>query len=153
MSEPAQIHRRPDASEVRRLLTAAHLPTEDLTPAHFEHFFGCGPEQAIEGAVGIEILGEEALLRSLVVTDEARGRGYGIALVAAAEQDASACGVQRIYLLTTTVARFFARLGYTEIPRDDAPASVRMTSEFSSICPTTSVLMMKRLEPAEGWRR
>lgn len=150
MSDAPRIHRRPDATEARRLLDAAHLPTDDLTPAHFEHFFACGSHQSLEGAIGIEILGDDALLRSLVVDPAARGRGYGAALVAAVERHALACAVKRIYLLTTTAATFFARLGYLEIPRDDAPRSIRMTSEFASICPSTSALMVKHLEPTRA---
>jgi len=139
------VFRQPSESEVRRLLSEANLPTADLTPGHFEHFFGCGARQAPKGVVGLECHGAEALLRSLVVDAAARGHGCGKALVAAAERYARERGVKRIYLLTTTAAKFFERLGYTVAAREEAPECIRATSEFSGICPSGSVFMAKDL--------
>lgn len=139
------IFARPAHGAVCRLLGEAKLPAADLTRRHIEHFFGCGVEQAPRGAVGVELHGGEALLRSLVVDPQARGRGCATALVARAERHAREQGARRIYLLTTTAADFFARLGYKRVERNGAPESIRATSEFSSLCPVTSVLMMKEL--------
>ena len=72
-------------------------------------------------------------------------RGCATALVARAERHARERGARRIYLLTTTAADFFARLGYKRVEREQAPGSIRSTGEFSSLCPVTSVLMMKEL--------
>jgi amino-acid N-acetyltransferase len=144
------VFRKPPESEVLRLLGEAGLPFSDLTPSHLEHFFGCGSEQAPSGVVGLEIHGAEALLRSLVVADSVRGQGYGTLLVAEAERHARECGVEHVYLLTTTAARFFESLGYVAVTRDEAPASIRATSEFSGICPASSVFMMKDLTAGAG---
>jgi amino-acid N-acetyltransferase len=141
------VFRQPSEPQVRRLLDAAKLPTADLTARHFERFFGCGPEQAPRGAVGLEIYGAEALLRSLVVEEAARGQGCGKALVAEAERYARDRGVRQIYLLTTSAAKFFERLGYTPAARDAAPACIRTTSEFAGLCPTSSTFMVKALDP------
>ena len=140
-----KVFRRPPERQVRRLLGDAKLPTADLSPRHFEHFFGCGTKRALKGAVGLEICGAEALLRSLVVDEAARGRGCGKALVAEAERHARDCGARRIYLLTTTAAEFFAGLGYAAAAREDAPARIRDTSEFSAMCPASSTFMVKDL--------
>ncbi len=148
-----RIFPKPSESEVRRLLAEAGLPAEDLAPDALEDFLGCGPEGALTGVVGLEILGTEALLRSLAVARSERGRGYGKMLVAEAERRARARGVERVYLLTTTAAEFFARLGYHEVPRDEAPPSIRVTSEFSVVCPTNSVLMLKVLASGVGGAR
>lgn len=139
------IFRGPPEPEVRRLLTDANLPISDLAQEHFEHFFGCGPEKSPKGVVGLEIFGSDALLRSLAVEEKIRGRGCGKALVAEAERYAQRRGVHRIYLLTTTAAKFFERLGYRAISRDDAPECVRATKEFSALCPLDSAFMVKDL--------
>ncbi|MEJ2175684.1 MAG: arsenic resistance N-acetyltransferase ArsN2 [bacterium] len=139
------IFRHPPESEVRRLLSAAALPDDDLTPQHLAHFFGCGSLQAPQAVGGVEIHGHDALLRSLAVDENARGRGCGKALVAALEQHAREQGVRHIYLLTTTAARFFEDLGYRPVARDDAPDSIRATAEFSSLCPGSAAFLAKKL--------
>lgn len=68
-----------------------------------------------------------------------------MALVAKAEGHAKAHGVEEVYLLTTTAEGFFARLGYERVEREGAPESIRGTKEFSSICPSSAVLMRKLL--------
>ncbi|MDP3814562.1 arsenic resistance N-acetyltransferase ArsN2 [Pseudomonas sp.] len=136
---------RPAAAAVKALLTAAELPTADLRAEHFEHFIACGPKDSPDAVVGLELYGEVALLRSLVVAAGARGKGYGTSLVAAAEAYAGQQGVQEIYLLTTTAEAFFRQLGYVTSARAEAPAAIRQTAEFSSLCPANSAFMRKRI--------
>jgi amino-acid N-acetyltransferase len=54
-------------------------------------------------------------------------------LAAAAERNLAA-----VYLLTTTAAPFFRRLGFVNTSREDAPIEVRASSEFSTVCPSTA---------------
>jgi amino-acid N-acetyltransferase len=136
---------RPPEQSVRRLLEEEGLPTVDLTTGHFEHFLGCGAKEAPDGVVGVELHGHEALLRSLSVAKHARNRGYGRALVDAAERYARKRGARRMYLLTTTAEEFFERRGYRVVARDAAPESIRATREFSTLCSSSSTLMMKAL--------
>jgi len=136
---------RPPASAVTRLLAEAELPSSDVTTAQLEHFFGCGSIRAPDGIVGLELYDSVALLRSLAVRSDCRGRGCGAALVARAEQHAESQGVREIYLLTTTAERFFERLGYTRVPREAAPLAIRQTQEFSVLCPSSSAFMVKQL--------
>lgn len=140
-----QIFRRPSERDVRRLLAAATLPLDDLTPEHLEHFFGCGAQDAPFGIGGVELHGRDALLRSLAVDEQARGRGCGRALVAALEAYAHREGVCRLYLLTTTAAHFFERLGYRSVARDTAPDAIRAAPEFAALCPASAVFMAKDL--------
>lgn len=142
---PVEIVRSPVRAAVTALLEAANLPTSDLTDDHLEHFFFCGPRQAPTGVVGLEIIGSDALLRSLAVSAECRATGAGSALVARAEEHARSRGIRAIFLLTTTAEKFFARRGYARIGRDQAPESIRSTREFADICPASSALMVKHL--------
>ena len=145
-----QIFRQPPASEVHRLLSDSGLPTTDLTSQNFEPFFMCGSKQAPKGVVELEIYGSEALLRSLVVDESNRGQGCGKALVADAERYAQKRDVRHIYLLTTTAAKFFEGVGYAATAREEAPESIRTTSEFSSLCPLSSAFMVKDLTPHQA---
>ena len=135
----------PDLERVKALLAAAQLPVEDLTPAHCRDFFFTGSPAAPTGLVGLEILGDVALLRSLVVTPTGRNAGAGTALVRHAEDHARTHGVRGLYLLTTTAEAFFAKRGYQRAPRETAPAAIKSTREFSGICPTSSAFMSKQL--------
>jgi amino-acid N-acetyltransferase len=125
------------------LLQSQELPVSDITDAHLEHFFFVGSDGSPTGLVGLEIYGADALLRSLVVGENARNKGLGSALVEHAEQYAGSKSVRSIYLLTTTVEAFFKRLGYQRIDRSHAPSSIERTREFSSLCPASSAFMVK----------
>jgi amino-acid N-acetyltransferase len=129
------------------LLESQGLPASDITDEHLEHFFFVGSDGSPTGLVGLELYSEVALLRSLVVGENARGNGLGSTLVEHAEQHAATMGVRSLYLLTTTAERFFKRLGYERIGRSQAPTSIKETREFASLCPATSAFMMKTLLP------
>jgi amino-acid N-acetyltransferase len=145
MSERLMIRERPPLPSVLALLQAQGLPLSDITDQHLEHFFFAGSDGSPTGLVGLEIHGVDALLRSLVVVDNARGKGLGWTLVEHAEQYAASKGVRSIYLLTTTAEGFFKRLGYERIDRSRAPPSIKRTCEFASLCPASSAFMAKSL--------
>jgi amino-acid N-acetyltransferase len=140
-----EITTKPDEAAVKRLLTGAGLPTADLTAAHMAHFFGCGAPAGLAAVVGLELYGDVGLLRSLAVAIPARGRGLGKRLVAHAERYAQERGVRELYLLTTTAEAFFSRLGYRRVERDAVPDAIKATREYSGICPTSSVVMTRKL--------
>jgi amino-acid N-acetyltransferase len=110
-----------------------------------EHFFFTGSDGAPSALVGLEIYGEAALLRSLVVSAAARTQGLGSALVRHAEEYAAAHQVRALYLLTSTAEAYFERRGYRRIDRSEAPPSIQSTREFASLCPSSSAFMIKRL--------
>jgi amino-acid N-acetyltransferase len=144
MLEPFMIRARPPLLPARAFLAAQGLPIEDLTDEHLEHFFFVGPDGAPIGLVGLEIYGAHALLRSLAVDEGERGRELGSRLVKRAEDHATAQGAGLIYLLTTTAEGYFARLGYARIDRSEAPPPIQATKEFATLCPASSVLMLKK---------
>ncbi|MBY5938115.1 arsenic resistance N-acetyltransferase ArsN2 [Marinobacter nauticus] len=127
------------------LLNRAGLATSDINQPGSICFFGCHQSGKLIGSVGIEIRKKSAMLRSLATHEEVRNTGLGRALVEHAELNASHMGVSDIYLLTTTAADFFERLGYEQLCREQAPDAIRKTTQFSDLCPTTSNLMRKVL--------
>ena len=139
------IFAKPNEAAVKQLLSESGLPIEDITAQHLQDFFGCGSGPKLEGVIGLELYGDVALLRSLAVASSRRGTGVGSGLVAHAERHARDQGVQSLYLLTTTAEAFFMRRGYARIPREDAPAAIKGTKEFSGICPASSAFMVKQL--------
>jgi amino-acid N-acetyltransferase len=146
MNEPLLIRARPPRATALALLQASKLPTEDLHDRALDHFFFSGSEDSPTALVGLELYGSDALLRSLVVDERARGRGLGASLLEHAERYAAVHGVTSLYLLTDTAESFFKRLGYTRIDRSAAPPSIKGTREYSSLCPQSSAFMVKQLK-------
>ncbi|MEM7407873.1 MAG: arsenic resistance N-acetyltransferase ArsN2 [Pseudomonadota bacterium] len=144
----AEIYANPDPVTAIAMLVEAGLPTGDLGATDWSHFLASGPRKAPEGLVGLELLGKVALLRSLIVGEQARGRGLGAALVRAAEAHAANEGVQTLFLLTETAERFFAVRGYQPVARETVPADIVGTREFSELCPENAVVMCKQLGAA-----
>ncbi len=135
----------PDASVVIKLLETANLPTSDITPELLTHFVGAESEHSFEGVIGYEAYARAGLLRSLVVAPSARGLGLGSTLVAALEKLAASNGVEHLYLLTTDAEGYFEQHGYSTVERDNVPASIRATTQFSSLCPGSATVMVKAL--------
>jgi amino-acid N-acetyltransferase len=138
-----------DAPAIAALLSEADLPHEDFAE-HLAHFLvaRCGGE--VVGAVGFELHGRDALLRSLVVAPARRGAGLGGELVGRLAAEAQRGGVKRFFLLTTTAEAFFARRGFQKVDRQAVPAAIAGTKEFNSLCPNTAVCMTRAMETAEA---
>ena len=138
--QPALAAQRPAVVE---LLRSCALPVDDLA-ADLGHFFVAMAGDRLVGTVGIEILGDQrdiALLRSLAVEPPWRGRGVARRLFEEARREARRLGAREIFLLTTTAEAIFAHWGFQGIPRDSAPAAVRATPEYRSLCPGSAVVM------------
>ncbi len=133
-----------DLAYVGTLLERDDLPAGDLGTAPARFYVAWDGDDRVGGG-GIEQYGSDGLLRSVVVEERARGSGVGTALCEALEAAARDGGVETLYLLTTTAAGFFAGRGYERIDRDDVPATIGRTTEFSELCPATAVCMRTSL--------
>lgn len=129
--------------EVEALLREAGLPTADLRFCPRLELLGVQESGQLFGLVGVELYKEVGLLRSLAVAETHRGQGYGSLLVWQAENLAGSNGIQRLYLLTVSAVEFFTRQGYQVTDRRQAPDAIRGTTEFSHVCPSSSILMSK----------
>ena len=127
------------------MLAQCGLPFEDITPELLRHFFVAQDDGEVIGCVGLEPRGDAALLRSLAVATGYRGSGLGKRLVARVEEHAQALGVRSLFLLTIGAEGFFTRIGYVIVDRKDAQKPIQETEEFASLCPSSSICMVKRL--------
>lgn len=140
------LSRLPSATpELRSALAGADLPVDDLDEPD-RVFFRADMNGAPIGFGGFELLGNCALLRSIVVLPEQRRAGMGRQLAEAVLSHAHADGASSAYLLTTTAAPFFGRLGFQAIERASAPATILATREATALCPSTATLMSRSLE-------
>jgi len=123
-----------------------NLPVTDLDENKLL-FALVDPQQKLAGTAGLEVFGETALVRSVSVRKELQGKGLGKLIHHELEKITKARGINSLYLLTTTAKDFFEKEGYTIIDRTDVPLSIKGSSEFSSVCPSTATVMKKELSP------
>jgi amino-acid N-acetyltransferase len=133
-----------DLPAIERLLTANDLPLAGVREA-LETFRVAEADSELVGVAGLEVCGDDALLRSVAVQPEWRARGVGRALVLRTIADAESRGLRALYLLTTTAERYFPSFGFRTITRDGVPAPVRATEEFTSACPASATVMTREL--------
>ena len=125
------------------LLKENALPVDDI--GDHTLLFGFMDDDALSGSAGLEVFGDCALIRSISIQKHLQGKGYGVILQKELEQVAQSKNIRCLYLLTTTAEGFFKKQGFNTIQRDEVPASIRSTSEFSSVCPTSAIVMKKIL--------
>lgn len=93
------------------------------------------------GIVGLENYLDVALLRSMVVFDKFRNKGYGCKIVKEILEEANIKGIKEIFILTTTAKDFFQHLGFEIIERENVPNDIKSTTEFTSLCPASAICM------------
>ncbi|MDL1862826.1 GNAT family N-acetyltransferase [Betaproteobacteria bacterium PRO7] len=151
MPTPAELAVRParaaDWPAVAALLERAGLPLAGARE-HLSTFLLAWRGDALIACVGAELYGSDALLRSVAVAPQAQRTGVGSALVAQALAIARSRGVRSAYLLTTTAAPFFERLGFRSIDASKVPAAVRTSVEFNGVCPASATVMHRAVQDA-----
>ena len=124
-AEGAQPH---DLPVVLELLRRADLPAEGVAD-HFRNFVVVRDDACVVGAAGLEVCGEDGLLRSVVVDPAFRGPGLGGLLLEGAPDLARRSELKDLYLLTTTAREYFrdtaSRTAHASWPR---PAFARAGS-------------------------
>lgn len=131
-----------DAGDILELLKRASLPTDGVL-LHLPTLLIARRIGRIVGTVALEIYPEGGLLRSVAVDASLRGHGLGHRLTEAAIREAEARRLPALYLLTTTAEDFFPRFGFVRVTRDEVPASVRQSVEFTAACPDSAVVMRR----------
>lgn len=128
-------------------LEAAGLPTADLGETGRRFFRFRDDTGRTVGFVGWERTERATLLRSLVVLPERRGKGWSRAITDWALQRLGEGGVGAVYALTTN-PKWAERMGFERVGRDELPACVRASRQFTSLCPDTAVALKRQLTAA-----
>ena len=139
-AEPARAH---DLRGALDLLGRAELTAQDVSEGWGHYFVVREDDGRVVGVAGLELHGEDGLLRSVAVDADYRGQGLARGLVEAALERARVLRLRAVYLLTTSARDYFVRHGFADCAREDAPAALRESWEFRSGCPKTAVLMKR----------
>lgn len=135
-----QTHR----SAIIELLKNEKLPVDDL-PGNPGHFFVTLIDDNVVGVIGLEHLPPFGLLRSMVVHKDYRNQKIAGALVETLERYASDLKIESLYLLTETASVYFGKKNYLQVERTKVPDEIKQSTEFSSVCPVSAIVMKKSL--------
>ncbi len=145
IGDPMRPAQRADMGKVRELLHKAALHDEPSRDDQAGNFFLLNNEDGLRGTVALEVLGDDAILRSLAVDPESRGVGYGWMLADMAVSQARWRGVRRIYLVTAGASDFFAaKFGFRVVDRSTVAKLVGNHETFSR--PSSAQLVAMRLD-------
>ncbi len=129
-----------DIPEIIHLLAECKLPHSHIASGK-QHFVVAEIDSKIIGCGGLEAYNESGLFRSLTVKPLYRNMKIGQHLIDTIFVQAQELGITKLYLLTTTADKLFAKLGWETINRNDVPEEIGNTDEFSSICPSVAICM------------
>lgn len=125
------------------LLRQHNLPTADIDKGKQLYLLTDGDR--VIGTAGLEIFDDCGLLRSVSIVKQEQGKSYGTIINNEIEKIAQQQNTSALYLLTTGAKQFFSKHGYILIDRNEAPLSIKQTTEFSSLCPSSAIVMKKKL--------
>ncbi len=134
-----RLARAEDIPAIESLLKAEWLPPLAIA-AFLDSFWVLDTGGRVAGCAGIEIYGEAAVLRSVVVAPELRGTGEGDRLVTVGLDYARQHGAKRVYLFTMHAAPFFARYGFEPATTDEFEPSVRNSWQYIGLTERPEIL-------------
>jgi amino-acid N-acetyltransferase len=129
-------------SDVERLLETASLPIGGLRDQFPAGYVVANDAGTIVGCAGLETHARAALLRSVAVSAQYRNAGIGRALVGDRIAAAKAARLDAVYLLTTTAAEYFSRMGFVPTDRARVPVAIAASAEFAGICPSSAACLV-----------
>ena len=130
-----------DLARVESALSESDLPLDGLRDQFGDGYAIAEADGELIGVEGIEVHGNDGLLRSAAVVAGWRGKGVGDALTRDRIAWAKRRGLDSLYLLTTTAGDYFPRFGFAPAGRHTAPEAVRRSREFAEACPDTALFM------------
>lgn len=139
--EPAQLA---DKAAIISLLQQVALLTDDL-PSDLPDFVIAKEEGRSIGVAGLERFGPVGLLRSVAVDPQHQGKQIAAQLVSRLLETAKAHNLEEVYLITNTADRYFERYGFQPVNRQEVPAAIQQTQQFSDLCPSSAIVMKRAL--------
>ncbi len=135
----------PQLTSIRDLLARCGLPHDDLNPDNIVHFLTCRTDGMLAGATGMEILGEEAVLRPPAVEADMRGRGIASLLLVRIERFAALGGARRFFAPSGPNDDYLLQRGYRRVEGEEIPEEVRRHAVFCGVEDSGASALTKNL--------
>lgn len=142
------IYRMADKAElpvIVNLLTKNNLPASDITDIPVDFIIASDDNSRVIGSIAVERFEKDGLLRSFAVDKAYRDQKIGSSLFDRLIEYSLQSGITNLHLLTTTAKNYFTAKGFVVLNREEAPASIKSTTEFSQLCPSSSTYMKRTL--------
>ncbi|WNF37272.1 GNAT family N-acetyltransferase [Bacillaceae bacterium IKA-2] len=120
-----------DLLPIQHLLAKAGSSKQGIEQNIDNFLVACAPDKKIIGTVGIEPLGKDGLLRSLVLSSESWNAKIGLNFIELAVAFGKQKGFQKLYLLTNTSLPFFEYVGFKIMDEAEIPECVKASKHFS----------------------
>lgn len=136
-----------DLITFKNLLAENKLPNEDIGSEN-QIFWGSWEDNLLVGGIGVEIYGQVAILRSMVVDETYRNQQIAGTLYTELLEYCIGKGILQLFLLTSTAKVYFERKGWSVFTRDNVPDEIKSSDEFTHLCPSTATCMQINVKQA-----
>jgi arsenate reductase len=120
---------------LRRLISQTELkfPEQD---AESVHWTGLASDNELIACAGVEVHGADGLLRSVAVSPQFQGKGYGSMLIQTAILVARIQKLSTLYLFTDHASGFFVKHGFQKTGRETLPTRIAQSKQAVADCGT-----------------
>jgi amino-acid N-acetyltransferase len=136
-----------DLDAIKRLLVGSLLPSRDVGGAH-QRFIVASENGRLIGCAGLQVAGQDGLVRSMAVHWTRRNAGLGTKLHERLLFEAVLAGVRTLYVVTTTAEDFFAGHGFRKVAAHQVPSELQASEEFTAFVPGGGTVMSRPVSPA-----
>ncbi|AKM02558.1 arsenic resistance N-acetyltransferase ArsN2 [Burkholderia pyrrocinia] len=133
-----------DLIPIESLLRASDLPVAGVAE-YLPNFIVAVDARSVIACGGIEYHGNFALIRSIAVAAQARGRGLGKTIVSRLLAECRGRAIEAVALRTTTAENYFAGQGFVRVTFGDVPRPLLSSGQFAGVCPASATVMLKVL--------
>lgn len=135
-----------EIAALKRLLVSSLLPSRDVGGAH-QRFIVASENGRIIGCAGLQVAGQDGLVRSMAVHWTRRNSGLGSRLHERLLFEAVLAGVRTLYVVTTSAEGFFASHGFRKVAASAVPPDLQVSEEFAAFVPGGSTVMSRPVSP------
>ena len=132
--------RKADVEAVCQLLDTVGLITDGVAE-HIGTYVVAFEGDRLVACGGSEAYQYAALIRSIAVLPDYRGRGLGRRIVRELLDRLSSHGLREFYLLTIDADAYFRKRGFKPIDRDEIHPQLLESAELKGACPDTAICM------------